>query len=229
MNKNRSLDFLKVQAMAFAVLVLLSACAAQPKVAPSQQATIITFAPDKSEPISSETLSLAQKMLQGRLDAVLAGNSEVQVVNNTLRVKLSDEKDLPIAVELATGRGEFNFVDSDKPISTGGFIPANPIVIMTDVDIDIATASNVSNTQTWIVDVTLTPEGQRKLREYTKSHIENYVILTQDNKILSSTIINTAYERGQLEIVGEFDKATAEVIATQLNSGRLPIQLVVAR
>ncbi|SRR6266496_417111 len=222
MNKNRALDFLKVKAIAFTVLILLSACAAQ-------QATIITFAPDKSEPISSETLSLAQKILQERLNAVLAGASEVQAVNNALRVKLTDEKDLPIVVELATGRGEFNFVDSHKPISTGGFIPSNTIVIVTDADIDNATASNVSNTQTWIVDVTLTPEGQRKLSEYTKSHIGNYVVITQDNKILSSTIVNTAYERGQLEIVGEFDKVKAEVIAAQLNSERLPIQLVVAR
>jgi hypothetical protein len=237
MNKNRPLDFLKVQALAYALLVLSSACAAQPKVtpsfppteAPSEQATIVTFAPDQSEPISSETLSLAQKLLQERLDAVLAGDSEVQVVNNALRVKLSNEKDLPVAVELATDRGEFNFVDSDKPISAGGFIPASPIVIMTNADIDNATASNISNMQTWIIDVTLTPEGQRKLSEYTKSHIGNYVVITQDNAVLSSTSVNVAYERGQIEIVGEFDKATAEVIATQLNTGRLPIQLIVAK
>jgi preprotein translocase subunit SecD len=229
MNTNRPLDFLKVAVRALAVLILLSACATQPKVTPSQHATIITFVPDKSEAISSETLSLAQKILQERLNAVLAGASEVQVVDNTLRVKLADEKDLPIAVELATGTGELNFIDSDNPISIGGFIPTNPIVIVTDTDIDNATASNVSNMETWIVDVTLTPEGQRKLSEYTKSHIGNYVVITQDNKVLSSTIVNKTYERGQLEIVGEFDKVKAEVIAAQLNSGRLPIELVAGR
>lgn len=229
MNTNRPLDFLKVAVMVLAVLILLSACASQPKVTSSRQATIITFAPDKSEPISSETLSLAQKILQARLDAVLAGASEVQVVDNTLRVKLVDKKDLPIVVELATGRGEFNFADSDKPLSIGGFIPPNSSVIMTDDDIDDATASNISNTQTWIVDVTLTSEGQSKLSEYTKSHIGNYVVITQDNKVLSSTNVNVAYERGQIEIAGEFDKVKAKAIAALLNSGRLPIQLVAVR
>jgi len=237
MNKNQPLDFLKVEAMAFVILLILSACAAQPTVTPSlsptqaspEQATVVSFVPDKSERVSSETLRLAQKILQERLDAVLSGNSEVQVVNNALRVELSEEKDLPIAIELATAKGEVNFLDSGKPISAGGFIPSNPTVILTNDDIDKATASSVSATQTWIVDVTLASQGQRKLSEYTQSHIGNYVVIAQDNKVLSSTVVNVPYERGQIAIVGEFDKATAEVIATQLNSGRLPIQLLVAK
>ena len=59
--------------------------------------------------------------------------------------------------------------------------------------------------------------------------LEDYVVITRENKVLSSTLVSSAYVRGQLEIVGEFDKANAEILATQLNSGHLRVQLVVVK
>lgn len=154
-------------------VLILSSCG-MPTIAtplPPEPIIFISFVSDKSEPISSENLSLAQKILQARFGSILPGKSEVKVVDNTLRVGLLEEKDLSIAVELATNRGEVNFIDSDKPLPVGTSIASNPTIIITDTDVAHGTISPVSTTQTWIVDITLTSEGQRKLHEYTRSQL----------------------------------------------------------
>jgi SecD/SecF fusion protein len=191
--------------------------------------TFVSFMPENSANVTPQTLKLTQKILQERLDTTLSGKSEIRVENNVLRVGLSDEKDLPMVIELATKVGAFIFFDSDSPIAIGELIRPNPMIIMTDEDIDKASSRWEEYTKTWLVDVIFTPEGTTKLANYTQTHIGNYLIVASENKVLSSPQVNLAVTSSEATIFGESDKTTAEILAAQLNSGRLPIQLVVVK
>jgi preprotein translocase subunit SecD len=187
--------------------------------------TFISFAPDAARTVAPETLLQAQQVLQKILDAVLSGKSVVQVENNTLRVGLSDAKDLPTAILLATSLKPLTFFHSDMFIKSGEAMPANVTVILTGTDIAQASARQSPGLDQWEIEVMLNPQGKSKLAEYTRTHVGSFLVIAEDNRVISSPVIYEAITGGSMVINGIFDQSIAKILAALINSGALPVPL----
>jgi preprotein translocase subunit SecD len=191
--------------------------------------TYVSFVPDTAKTISPGDMLQAQQVLQKRLHDILSGRSTVTLESNALRVGLSNEKDLPLAIEMATQPGLLFFFHSDSPVAAGQPMPAGATVIFTGANIAKASASLDSHTGWWSISITLTPEGKTKLADYTQAHVGAYLVIARDNQVISAPQVNAAITGGQAIIAGNFDKTSAQVLAAQINSGAMPVPLKVVK
>lgn len=187
--------------------------------------TYVSFVPDTAVTIHPEEMFQAQRVLQKRLHDILSGRSTVTLESNALRVGLSTEKDLPLAIEMATRPGLLYFFHSDSPVEAGQPMPAGATLIFTGANIAEASARLDSNTGWWSISITLTPEGRTKLADYTQAHVGAYLVIARDNQVISAPKVNAAITGGQAVIAGNFDKASAQMLAAQINSGAMPVPL----
>ena len=191
--------------------------------------TYVSFVPDTAVTIPPEDMLQAQRVLQKRLHDILSSRSTVMLESNALRVGLSNEKDLPLAIEMATLPGLLYFFHSDSPVEAGQPMPAGATPIFTGANIAEASARLDSNTGWWSISITLTPEGRTKLADYTQAHVGAYLVIVRDNQVISAPKVNAAITGGQAVIAGNFDKASAQMLAAQINSGAMPVPLKIAK
>ncbi len=209
---------------AFLTLLLVLSSLASGCTGP-KYSSYVSFVPDTAVTIPPEEMLQAQRVLQKRLHDILSGRSTVTLESNALRVGLSNEKDLPLAIEMATHPGLLHFFHSETPIETGQPMPAGAALIFTGANIAEASARLDSNTGWWSVAITFTPEGTTKLADYTQAHVGAYLVIVRDDQVISAPRVNAAITAGRAEIAGSFDKASAQILAAQINSGAMPVPL----
>jgi preprotein translocase subunit SecD len=163
------------------------------------------------------------------LDLILSGKSRVQLENDTLRVGLTNEKDLPLAITMATQPGLLILFHSDQPVATGQIMPADAVEIFSGASIANASTSRDLATGWWSVSITLNSTGKTKLAEYTQAHIGAYLVIARDDRVISSPQVNAAITGGQAVIESNFDQASARILAAQINSGAMPVPLKVMK
>ena len=56
-----------------------------------------------------------------------------------------------------------------------------------------------------------------------------YLVIVRDDQVISAPKVNSAITGGQAEIAGNFDKASAQMLAAQINSGAMPVPLKIAK
>jgi SecDF, P1 head subdomain len=212
----------------FTIMLLVLTSLASGCAAP-KYSTYVTLVPDTAKTILPEQMLQDQKILQKRLHDVLSGRSTVTLENNTLRVGLSNEKDLPLAIEMATQPGLLFFFHSDTTVAAGQPMPAGATVIFTGANIAKASTRQDSNSGWWSIAITLTPEGRTKLADYTQAHVGAYLVIARDNQVISAPKVNAAITGGQAVIAGNYDKTSAQMLAAQINSGAMPVPLKVAK
>ena len=125
--------------IAFLTLLLVFSSLASSCTGP-KYSTYVSFVPDTAATIPPGDMLQAQQVLQKRLHDVLSGRSTVTLENNALRLGLSNEKDLPLAIEMATQPGLLYFFHSDTPVETGQPMPAGAALIFTGANIAEASA-----------------------------------------------------------------------------------------
>jgi preprotein translocase subunit SecD len=74
------------------------------------------------------------------------------------------------------------------------------------------------------VGFTLDGEGGRLLQRFTSAHIDDFMPITLDKKVISSPTIN-AIIASEGQITGQFSEAEAQALVAQLRSGSLPVTL----
>ena len=74
-----------------------------------------------------------------------------------------------------------------------------------------------------IVRFEFKPEPGKKFGSFTAENIGRYLTVTLDRKVITSPVIKGAIWQGQGIIEGGFTVDTADLLARQLNAGRLPI------
>ena len=160
---------------------------------------------------------------------MLSGKSSVQLENGALRVGLTNEKDLPLAITLATQPALLRFFHSDTPVAAGEPIPANALIIFSGADIADASASLDMTTNRWVISLTFTPQGRLELADYTQAHIGSYLVIARDDRVLSAPKVNSAIPGGKAVIDTDFDQVTARIFAAQIKSGAMPVPLVLVK
>jgi preprotein translocase subunit SecD len=101
-----------------------------------------------------------------------------------------------------------------------------PIVAGQDLRSATAVPSR-GNKDEYSIAFTLRNEGATRLRDWTKSHINSYLAVVLNDRVVSvASIKGEIFDSG--EITGRYSKSGAEDLARVLNSGELPAQLRIA-
>ena len=78
------------------------------------------------------------------------------------------------------------------------------------------------------VSFTLKSEGAKLFADYTTAHVGEYLAIVLDGRVISSPVINGPIDKGQGMIEGSFTVDSANVLATQLRYGALPVPFKIA-
>ncbi|MEP7032590.1 MAG: protein translocase subunit SecD [Actinomycetota bacterium] len=123
----------------------------------------------------------------------------------------------------------------DKPVAFLGSdgttkYQLGPVLVTGDA-IKKATAvfgsgSQTSVSQGWEIDFTLTSDGSRTFSDVTTRLVGKQLAIVVDNQVISAPTIQGAITTGSGRITGSFTATRAKDLATQLNAGALPVNLI---
>ncbi len=77
------------------------------------------------------------------------------------------------------------------------------------------------------ISFTLKSDATDLFAEYTASHVNQYLAIVLDKRVISTPIIRSAIKEGRGTIEGNFTQESANTLAIQLRSGALPIPIKV--
>lgn len=86
--------------------------------------------------------------------------------------------------------------------------------------------SQTSVSQGWEIDFTLTSDGSRIFSDVTTRLVGKQLAIVVDNQVISAPTIQGAITTGSGRITGSFTATRAKDLATQLNAGALPVNLI---
>ncbi len=100
--------------------------------------------------------------------------------------------------------------------------------VLTNAEFDDVQMQSGSLEGRYQVAFTLTPAGREILSDFSASHINQYLGIVMDKKVLSCPVIKNAITEGQGVIEGGFTRESAQALAAYLRvEGPLPIPLEV--
>jgi len=79
----------------------------------------------------------------------------------------------------------------------------------------------------YLIQFELTSDGATIFADFTAAHVNQYLTIVLDKKVISSPVIKSAIPDGQGVIQGSFTSETANALAVQLRYGSLPVPLKV--
>jgi preprotein translocase subunit SecD len=86
--------------------------------------------------------------------------------------------------------------------------------------------SQTSVSQGWEIDFTLTSDGSKTFSDVTTRLVGKQLAIVVDNEVISAPTIQGAITTGSGRITGSFTATRAKDLATQLNAGALPVNLI---
>lgn len=112
--------------------------------------------------------------------------------------------------------------------------PTTPVIyhtVMTGADLTSASVGVDPNDpqQTPLIQFELSANGAEIFKDYTTNNVGKYLAIVLDKRVISCPVINSPIPDGQGIIQGQFDRDTANNLATVLRFGSLPVALEVAQ
>jgi protein-export membrane protein SecD len=97
--------------------------------------------------------------------------------------------------------------------------------VLTGDQLETAYVQRDESTGEFLIGLEMTDEGAQIFENYTRENIGTYLAIALDKEIISSPVIETAIPEGKAVIRGNFTLESAQQLAIQLRSGRLPVTL----
>ncbi|MBI3910767.1 MAG: protein translocase subunit SecD [Armatimonadetes bacterium] len=129
------------------------------------------------------------------------------------------------------GRGQpdiYTFYEGDKPVPEQKILEESEL-ILTGRDLEPKSVQDTEmQTGKIVVRFELKPEGARTFADFTRQHVNEFLAIVLDNRIISAPNVNEPITQGQGQIEGGFKTPQeARDLAVLLNSGALPVPLQV--
>ncbi len=102
----------------------------------------------------------------------------------------------------------------NKPVLTGAYLLPNA-------------RCNLNQRNQTVINIEFAKQGTQIFREFTRSHVGDYLAVFFDGKLLTVPSINEPMPSGKAEITGFKSLAEAKQVAEYLNAGTLPVPLKV--
>ncbi len=192
-----------------------------------------------------DALSAAVEKIRNRIDAFGVKETSIQVQgNNSILVQVPGIVDRSMVNQLKqVGKLEFLIVESDPEKiaqAINGDVPDgfklqqynnSPILLNTSpslVGSDLAESFiGFDSYQMSEVRLKLTSEGSKKFADVTENNVGKQLAIVLDNKVMSAPTIREPILSGQAQISGDFSMDEVRLLVSVLNSGALPIPLIV--
>ena len=111
---------------------------------------------------------------------------------------------------------------TSQPGATPASAPQVYHTVMTGAALDTVTVQTGTLAGSYQIAFTLKSNGAKVFSDYTSSHVNQYLAIVLDKKVLSAPVIKTAITDGQGVIQGSFTSDAANALAVQLRYGSLP-------
>lgn len=206
------------------LVFLIFACAALPNFA-TPVATIVLKPVDPAK-ADSASLEQTRQIIEQRLNYAGIRGKVSLLDQGNISVEIYSADDLDNAQKLSTEIGAFAFSDSLESYPVGSKLETVSAAILTQDDVKTAVPQK-STTGTYEIAVQFTPEGTKKMADYSGKNIGHFLLITKDGVILLAPRLSGAITDGNAVITGDFDLATANSIAAQLHTRSLPFALEV--
>ncbi len=99
--------------------------------------------------------------------------------------------------------------------------------VMTGRDLDTVAVQVGQTPGSYVVAFTLKSSATKTFAEFTSSHVNQYLAIVLDKKVISAPVIKNAITDGQGIIEGGFTNDSANALAVQLRYGSLPVPVKV--
>ena len=118
------------------------------------------------------------------------------------------------------GKYTYEFIDSKgKTVDPKKIIGESPL-ILSEADLKPVTEVVPGYQANPVISIEFTPEGRKKFADFTKTHIDEYLAIIIDGKILSVPVIRAPILDGKAVIEADFKSLDeAQILADALNKG----------
>lgn len=99
--------------------------------------------------------------------------------------------------------------------------------VLTGVHLLPTAKANISPPNEIVMEIEFNREGTKIFRDFTESHVDEYLAIFFDGKLLTAPTINEKIPQGRAQVSGFTSLAEARETADYLNAGALPIPLKV--
>jgi preprotein translocase subunit SecD len=100
---------------------------------------------------------------------------------------------------------------------------------MTGASLDSVNVTRNTVTGDYQIAFTLKADAANMFAEYTGAHVQQYLAIVLDKKVISTPVINSQITGGQGVIEGKFTADSSNTLAIQLRYGSLPIPIKVVQ
>lgn len=188
---------------------------------------ILVFAPDDSTATYSVSdFNTEVEVLEKRLDEAGISGKVATDGSTNIRVGLYNQNQevVEMAIALATDTGMI-FFESDESLAVGLLVPDNPNVVLDAYDIAEAYREPERMPGERSLSLTLTPDGETKLADYTAAHVGDYLAVAHNGRIIVNPRINQPITDGKAVIMVNLDGKMLYILAAEINGGPLPFDL----
>jgi len=197
-----------------------------------------------------DALGVAEPLIQAKgtnqivveLPAIQREEEALAMLKSTAMVEFRYLKDVqsqnnpaaPYKMEVTRkpdGKEEYRFYDIQGKEVPQSKVLENAPVILTGNDLNPKKRARAEPgpTNKPEVNFVLNPEGQKKFAAFTAGHINDYLAIVLDNKIISAPIIRSHIYTEGVRIEGGFrNLREAQQLADLINAGALPVPLEIA-
>jgi protein-export membrane protein SecD len=196
--------------------------------------------------IPAGAMGEVRRIVEDRIDSLGALEPVIQLQGDRrLIVEIPGYEDPQSAVDLIRSTAQLEFVEFSFALAPGTAITTDHALeaagqdvaeveasgeqvyhtVMTGDVLQTATVQTDPTYGTPVVAFTLTPEGSQIFGDYTSAHVGDILGIVLDGVVISAPRISTGITDGQGVITGDFDRETANQLATQLRYGALPVPL----
>jgi SecD/SecF fusion protein len=99
--------------------------------------------------------------------------------------------------------------------------------ILTGKDLLPVAKANINPRQQVVINIEFNSEGRKKFADFTRGHVDDYLAVFFDGKLLTAPKINEPIPSGKAEVSGFQGLGEAKKTAEYLNAGALPVPLKV--
>ncbi len=177
----------------------------------------ITYQVVGDENPSSEDMSDTVYQLEQRVSAYSTEAEVYQVGDNRITVEIPGVTDANEILEELGSPGSLEFQTADGEVyMTGDYV----------VDAQAGTQTNETTGSTeYVVELTLNDEGAEIFAEYTEEYLNDYLPIYYDGECITYPVVNAVISNGVAIISGMDSYEEAEILATQIRSGALTLEL----
>ncbi|MCD8231886.1 MAG: protein translocase subunit SecD [Clostridiales bacterium] len=177
----------------------------------------ITYQVVGDETPSSEDMSDTVYQLEQRVSAYSTEAEVYQVGDNRITVEIPGVTDANEILEELGSPGSLEFQTADGEVyMTGDYV----------VDAQAGTQTNETTGSTeYVVELTLNDEGAEIFAEYTEEYLNDYLPIYYDGECITYPQVNAVISNGVAIISGMDSYEDAEILATQIRSGSLTLEL----